>query len=152
MKVIINRGAPGSGKTSGAQALTNGLPHDEFAVCSSDLYPGLYDADGRFHPELLSKSHPACMADCIRAMLAGVPLVIVDNTSTTAVEVAPYVLVAQSFGYEVEIWRYTCGTAAEHLRRNQHGVSHDAIVRMLNNLEQPLPPWWPAEQVIDTSK
>lgn len=152
MKLIINRGIPGSGKSTGTMELVKGLKHDDFAVCSSDAYPGLYDEDGKFHPELLSKSHPACMAHCIRAMLAEVPLVIIDNTNVSAVEIAPYMLVAQSFGYEVEIRRYDAGSIDEAHERNTHKVPLDTCIRMNKAMQEPLPPWWPKETVIHTHK
>jgi tRNA uridine 5-carbamoylmethylation protein Kti12 len=155
MKLIINRGAPGSGKSTGAKKLIDAVNTSDIVdgvICSADSYPGLYDKDGGFHPELLSKAHGECMAKAIRATMIDTPLVIIDNTSTTAVEVSPYVLLSQAHGYELQIHRYTCGSALEHFRRNIHKVPLATIERMLNNLDQPLMPWWPAEMIIDTSK
>lgn len=152
MKLIINRGVPGSGKSTGTRAMVDGLvnPYD-YQICSSDSYPGLYDEEGKFHPELLSKSHPACMSDCIDAMQSGVKLVIIDNTNVDAVSIAPYILVAQSQGYEVEIHQYEpAGGITEAFKRNTHKVPLETVIRMADAMKVPLPPYWPKPIVIWT--
>ena len=151
MKVVINRGIPGSGKSTGTKKLMDAEKPGMVKVVSSDLYPGLYDADGTFHPELLSKSHPACMREFIHACEMRIPFVIVDNTNTMPHEVAPYLLVAQSFGADVEIIRYDAGSVDVAFERNSHGVPLDVCIRMFNQMkDNPLPRFWPRERIVYT--
>jgi predicted kinase len=151
-KVIINRGIPGSGKSTGADEAQYAVPEKDCKIVSSDLYPGLYDENGGFHPELLSKSHPWCMGEFIHALMEGKSLVIVDNTNTQAHEISPYVLVAQYFAYEIEIWRYDAGSIDEAFERNTHKVPLEVCTRMHNQLVQPLPYHFPKERIIYTGQ
>lgn len=152
MKAIIHIGLPGSGKTTSIRRIfgdynwiEDGVIHyipNRVAVVSSDNYPGLYDKDKDFHPELLAKSHPACFREFIAAMLQGFPVVIVDNTNTSAIELAPYILGAQAHGYAVELREFVVSIETAE-RRNTHKVPRASLEAMAKRLAEPRPPWWP---------
>jgi len=147
MKMTIMRGIPGSGKTRQALAWTMG---SETVLVLADNHPGLYtlSEDGKlaFHFELLGDAHAGCFRQAVEAIVAG-RSVVVDNTNTTATEVAPYLALGNAFGAEVEIVRIDC-PAEVGARRNNHGVPLKACEAMAKRLAEPLPPFFPKEIVL----
>ena len=154
MKVIINRGIPGSGKSTGAAALAAAFLRDaespgwsgQAGICCADNAPGRYDPDGTYHPEV--PAHAWCFKEFMELLLRGCGLIIVDNTNVSAVEMAPYVLAAQAYGAEVEIHQYDAGSIDVAHQRNTHKVPLEICVRMFNTMQQPLPSWWPKPKVV----
>ena len=146
-KVTILRGIPGSGKSTWAR---KNRPY--VYVCSADQYfhgPGENPHEYRFCPKQLPEAHAECLRSFVNLTRTGTDLV-VDNTNTTAVEMAPYVAWAQACGYEVEIIHLHCSveTAAA---RNVHGVPQKSCRSMQDRIQgQSLPKHWPTEQVIVT--
>ena len=68
--------------------------------------------------------------------------IVVDNTNTTAVELAPYVRLCEAFGvkYEIVFIRVPFGRAC---KRNVHAVPEATIWNMFQNLlSERLPAWW----------
>src|ERR1700722_5917252 len=116
--VIVLSGISGSGKSTYAGE------GEGIAVVSADRF---FMSDGvySFDPKKLSEAHAACMAEFIKACAALTPTVVVDNTATTALEIAPYMLVASSFGYSPEVRTFRCANATEVsacAARNRHNV------------------------------
>lgn len=99
MLVKILSGISGSGKSTYARR------HRGVIVSADDYF--VRDGAYRFNPARLSSAHATCFARYLGALDDGHPLVIVDNTNTTAVEIAPYVLAAQAKGYDHEYCRNT---------------------------------------------
>lgn len=145
MKVIILRGLPGSGKSTWVK---NHCPNAY--VCSADHY---FEKDGeyKFNPQSLGAAHGSCMRSFIDALVEQRPLVVVDNTNVTLVEISPYFSVAQAFGYEVEI---VCVDALKKFsvkdlsERNVHGVPHKSIVAMESRWENNFPWHWPKQNFV----
>lgn len=141
--MMILRGVPGAGKSTWA---TRNFP--EAVVCSADHF--FVDATGvyRFNPRLLGEAHGSCARRCIESMQAGAPVIVVDNTATTTMEVSPYVLLAQAFGYEAEVVTFLVDPA-KAAARNTHGVPEVSVHAMDARLRSAeLMPWWP-QQVIE---
>ena len=117
-------GIPGSGKSHEARRLaaTGAL------VVSADNHPGLYDAQGGFHVELLSAAHRACFRQAVEGVQAGL-VVVVDNTNLSAIDAAPYVALGRAFDREVEIVRVECDQAVAFARQT-HGVPEVTHRRM----------------------
>lgn len=139
-QVTILSGPSGSGKST-------------FAVNRSDNYTAIVSADdffvnaeGKyvFDPMKLSEAHGDCFRRFICALISGADHVIVDNTNTTVMEIAPYVLGAQAYGYQhVIVQMNTLLTPQELSMRNRHGVSWQAIEGQMRRLDAlQLPPWW----------
>ena len=146
-KVTILRGIPGSGKSTWAKQNRKFVP-----VCSADDFwygdpenPHEY----RFDFRKLGEAHGACLRKFVHLTSLGSD-VVVDNTNTTAVEMAPYIAWGLAQGYEVEIIRIDCPTHVA-AQRNIHGVPLDSVHRMKLALDHTaLPPFWTKEQVITT--
>lgn len=140
LKIIILRGVSGAGKSTFARQLHG-------TVVSADDYfmrQGRYE----FNPRELPAAHAKCMRDFID-LCQGVEearrnMVIVDNTNTTVMEVAPYVAVGQAYGHDVEI--ITIEADVERAAaRNVHGVPTNAVRQMAQRLvdsANQFPPWW----------
>ncbi len=155
-RVVILSGVSGSGKSTSARKLWNDLePGNYCKVVSADDF-FMVDGEYKFDPTKLSDAHGKCFREYISVLNDGVhtasgfkssyDLVVVDNTNTTAVEIAPYILGAQAYGWEVEILTVMCETEADIkacAARNAHGVSFEGVLRQHTNLKmRQLMPWW----------
>ncbi len=123
---------------------------DKRATCilaSADTY--FIDSDGKytFDGSKLSEAHGACFKTYIEGLQNQCQFIVVDNTNTTAEEIAPYILGAQAYGYEAEILTIIVKPSTENVaalkERNRHGVSSESIVGQMERLaSRRLPPWW----------
>jgi predicted kinase len=145
MKVVILRGLSGSGKS---YYIRHNLP--DAYVCSADFF-FMREGEYHFNPSFLPHAHAACMGSFIEALREERPLVAVDNTNVTLIEIAPYISVAQAFGYQVEI---VCVDALKKFsvkdlsERNVHGVPYQAICSMESRWENNFPPFWPRQKFV----
>lgn len=146
-EMYLMQGLPGSGKSTVARRIQDRDPIGQAVIVSADTFPGLYTFDpaGKvvgFNPTLLGKAHGACLRNAIQAIQDGASTVIVDNTNLTALELAPYVAVAQAFGLAPIILRVECD-ADQAFARNTHGVPEAAHKRMRETLREyrPAPHW-----------
>lgn len=153
--VVLLSGIPGSGKSRHARALLEraaeydaaGRSYANVVVVSADNYfldeAGIY----RFDVAKLGEAHGACMRAFLKAVGSEVRTVVVDNTNTTTLELAPYYAVARALGYEVEIVTVLCDPAVA-AARNTHGVSLAGCVAMDARLRaREIPPYWEATLV-----
>lgn len=150
IKVIILAGPSGAGKSTYEQLVRDTNQHVPVVTCSADKH--FVGADGvyRFDPRQLPAAHAKCLRDFTHAVTGGVGqngVVVVDNTNTTAIELAPYLALANAYEADVEVHVFGLDTPTEELaRRNTHGVPQGTCARMQDNLRATLkawPPWWP---------
>jgi len=148
-------GIPGSGKSTYVNYLTRQDPDLKFSICSADHYfqknsQGKYDteAEYKFDPSQLSKAHGECLRKFMEEIVSNATascrsdVVIVDNTSTTSLELAPYVSIAMAYNIPTEIITVKCDPhlAAE---RNLHGVSYSTCMAMDANIKnRSVPGYW----------
>lgn len=142
--VIILRGIPGSGKSTWTKA---NAPEGA-VVCSADHF---FEKEGeyKFDPRQLPAAHGSCLMKFVGAVADPRNTVVVDNTSTTAVEVAPYASLALAYGHELRVVTLKVDPEVAH-ERNVHGVPLEGIRAMARRLEEStgqLPPWWPEEVI-----
>jgi predicted kinase len=139
--VIIVSGIPGSGKSTFVRGY---CPNGE--VFTADAFPGLY-VDGELQPALIGPAHQWCLRNFTQRLVSGAPLLVVDNTNTTAVEIAPYAALAQAYGAELEILTIECDVETG-LTRNTHGAPREVVETLAKQLaERELPPWWPERRI-----
>lgn len=137
--VEILVGPSGSGKSTWAANQTAAT------VVSADHF---FEMRGgyRFDPAKLGEAHAQCMLRFVEAMVRGVgrsdEMVIVDNTNTTPIEVAPYYAVAKAFRCRVVIRRFN----GDH--ENRHGVPPNAVEAQRARIRRfEIPPFWDVVQV-----
>jgi predicted kinase len=171
VKVTILRGVSGSGKSTWAKA------HDttQTTVVSADQYfmrywplhnpnanyAELVHGDDppevleyRFDPAKQGEAHAQCLRRFIDELLVSsdhlrLQHLIVDNTNTTLVEIAPYIAVARAYGAEVRVLEFRV-LPADAARRNVHGVPWEVIEKQSHNLytsSLQWPAYWPTIEV-----
>jgi predicted kinase len=149
-KVTILSGVSGSGKsTLATQFWRDGLGA---VVVSADNGMVVYEPEAReyvyrFDAALLPQAHAYCLRSFDDFLRTGVRHLVVDNTNTTALEIAPYYALARAYGVEVGLT--IIEAKPEHLeqcaQRNIHGVSVATIEMQharLRRLVPSLPSYW----------
>ena len=146
MKVIILSGIPGAGKSTFTKTLSRQI------VVSADHFflnnKGEYNFDFR----KLSEAHGSCLKQFTNLIVSGelddFDYLVVDNTNTSVLEIAPYVALANAYGLECELVTIECDPEIA-ANRNVHGVPLDACKRMANNMKaRTLPPFWTVKQTV----
>lgn len=131
MIVYINRGLPGSGKSTRALRIAGEHDCDVLIVSADDYFVvnGVY----RFDMSNIGAAHMECQQKFREGVREKAPVIIVDNTNTTIREMRPYVEYAHIRGYEVVLlepdtaWAWDIDAC---LARNVHGVPREALERM----------------------
>lgn len=127
-KLVIIRGIPGSGKTTMAKEICDGIikhPHFE----ADDFFTHSYLDEYNFSPELVKYAHQYCQLNTMKAMYEQHPKIVVSNTFTQIWELEPYLDMAKQFGYEVDI--YVCDGEYP----NVHGVPQEKVEEMKRRFE-----------------
>jgi len=162
MRLIVLRGIPGSGKST---FVKKELPKADLVASADDGMMEGTPPKYVFNPAKLPAAHGACLLAVIAALqegaaqremarISGIPLsemlIVVDNTSTSVAEIAPYVAVGQAFGAEVVIMTLRIDPAIAG-PRNVHGVPQAGVDRMAAALDEGtkgIMPWWDHELLI----
>jgi predicted kinase len=138
-KAVILVGVSGSGKSTFASR-----EYPSAVTVSADHY-FMVDGEYRFDVSKLGEAHGACLRAFVEAAISGVGRIVVDNTNTTLVELAPYISLAKAYGYGVEVVRVRCPVSVA-AARNTHGVPEGAIramdARITAMMDAGLPPFW----------
>lgn len=144
MSVIILSGVSGSGKSHYAQSLN---PHKTLSADDYFMRGGEY----KFDASKLSSAHAKCFRDFIECVSSydDDKLIVVDNTNTTEVEIAPYYLGAEAYGHSVviHIMTFLSGLTERTLnvleKRNLHKVPRHVIRKQDTRMSRFFfPPWW----------
>lgn len=148
-RIYLLRGLPGSGKSTwwkrpGTLADFGGHPMEEtdIAVCSADTY---HMINGEYHydPKNAGKAHGQCLLQYVRCLQTHPGTIVVDNTNTTLLELAPYVRLAEAYEVPCEIVYLMCSLETA-VRRNTHAVPVNTLLKMQANLlTEIVPAHWP---------
>jgi NEDD4-binding protein 2 len=123
--LFIMRGLPGSGKSTLAKSLGG-------VVFSTDDF-FMVDGEYQFDFEKLGLNHALNRKRTEEAMRNRIPVIVVDNTNTTAREIKPYVQLADEYGYRVELkmpetpWMWDLAILVE---KNTHKVPMESLQAM----------------------
>ncbi|XP_037932505.1 uncharacterized protein LOC119667287, partial [Teleopsis dalmanni] len=143
--MVLMRGAPGSGKSTIANAiversvpLEGNYKLEDFVFSTDDFF---YDNIGQYKwvPNRLEDAHVFNQKRVEQKAALGWSPIIVDNTNIKLWEMLPYVQTAVRHGYILEIiesrtpWSNSAGKLA---MRNVHGVPRDTIQSMLLKYEK----------------
>jgi hypothetical protein len=128
-RAVILRGLPGSGKSTLAALLGADPEH----VHSTDFY-FMVDGEYRFDATKLGHNHELNFKAFLQDVIAGIPLVVVDNTNTRLWEFERYRQAAIQAGYEVTEVTVGRPKSAEHQEqcfvRCEHDVRLEQIQKM----------------------
>lgn len=155
MLVTIMRGVPGSGKTWWHEHKYRENDRGRIVVCSAnDHFTDPKTKEYHFRAEELHKAHGYCLQKFVQELVDAQTAahVIVDNTNIHAVEMAPYIALAEAYRVPYEIVRVQPrGMDAVALaRRCVHDVPAEKVGRMLYNMKNNgLPRFWNRETVIE---
>ncbi|KAL1282451.1 hypothetical protein QQF64_001254 [Cirrhinus molitorella] len=134
--LVLLRGAPGSGKTTLANAMLAQNPGG--VVLSTDDY---FTQNGQyyFEPNLLGEAHEWNHQRAKEAFERGQTPIIIDNTNMQCWEMKPYVAMAQKHRYKVlfrepDTWWKTKPRELE--RRTRHQVTKEKIRRILERYDR----------------
>jgi predicted kinase len=95
-----------------------------------------------FNHNLLGKAHAQCFRNFISFLLENTPLIIVNNTNTSVIEIAPYVAAANAFEATIELITLIKDPAI-CAARNVHNVPLSTINRMEQSIKnRTLPKHW----------
>jgi len=149
--VVVMRGLPGSGKS---HFIRTTIPYS-VAVSADDFF--VTDGKYQFDITKLNLAHKACLRNfdkLLNKQLLGTNTLVVDNTGTTVVEIAPYVQLALAHGHSVIIATILERPETAHAQ-NTHGVPLVAIQAMHKRMQpfyDELPPWWNTEELVLAEK
>ncbi len=162
-RCVILRGIPGSGKSSMADFLASAFvssylfdnkidqtnrnwkeDHTKYfgyneiklvSIHSTDEYfvneKGVY----KWEQSKIVSNHAKNYQSFRNSVESEIPLVIVDNTNTTAKEFTKYKNLAESYGYWVSFIVMPHPTIDEAVKRNKHHVPSDSIKKMVQRFE-----------------
>jgi tRNA uridine 5-carbamoylmethylation protein Kti12 len=148
--VILMRGLPGSGKSTAAKRIARLLTQGRvglYEIVSNDTYQERWPETVRhgpvydFQEEFAPLAHAACFRQYLRALDDSTPLIIVDNTNTFPILVAPYMLAAAAYQRQATICEVPCDVETAKAR-NIHNVPAATIERMHKGMESGLPGHW----------
>lgn len=138
------RGLPGAGKSTYLRSVP-----DAHTVSADDYF--IKNGEYVFDPTKLGEAYATCFRRFMQAIQLEMPVIAVDNTNVSVMEMSPYYLAAKAFGYEVDVVEvYPTVTSQEEVgmpvstvlaHRNTHGVPEGAIERMMDRWEV-LPRFW----------
>jgi predicted kinase len=139
--VWIMQGVSGAGKSTFVSPLAYVVSADHYFMRGFEYH---------FDASRLGEAHAECLKNFVEAVDSRLNFIVVDNTNTTPVEVAPYYALALAYGYDVVIKHIPCEDLKLAAERNRHGVPLKTIeqqAKRIENFAKHMPPYWNRETV-----
>lgn len=140
-KVIILIGPSGSGKSTRAEEIKKKINSagDSCYIVSADNYfigHSPLTPEYKFVVEKLPFAHDWCKCEFVKALRAGVNVVVVDNTNSTRSQRFFYEIMSKEFGFTVEYEEMKEKDLQTLLSRNIHGTPEKIIQTQLDNISK----------------
>ena len=131
--VIINRGVPGSGKSSFISKMKELAIGKSIEVHSTD---DLCMVDGKycFDFKLAGERHRKNLKNFTESLKEGIEIVFCDNTNIKARDYNKYVSAAKQYDYNYVAIVFYPDSIEKHLERNTHGLPEETLINMKDNL------------------
>lgn len=130
-QLYLIRGVSGSGKTSLAKSMEQGMRYSR-AIAADDYF--MVEGKYLFDANKLHNAHMWCQDQVEGLMICDMSHIIVHNTFTTEKEMEPYFNLAKTHGYQV----VTLVVENRHGSKSVHDVPNEVIdrqrARLKNNL------------------
>lgn len=149
MHVIILRGCSGTGKSTWTR--NEAQSYGRVQVYSADHFFEDGKGNYNFDASKLGLAHGLCLKNFANTLMLEDILeddskttMVIDNTNTTAVEVAPYAQLALAYKRPLKIVTLLCDPEIAHAR-NTHGVPLKTVQDQYRRLKQSagkMPKWW----------
>lgn len=148
-EVIVLSGPSGAGKSVTARRLVAESQVPAVIVSADDLFRTGPDGAYVFEPELLGEAHDECFRSFLRHLvtLPDAGLIIVDNTNTTAADMAPYMRAASAFGWSARVLRIVIDPKVAAARNGGRAPAKVVEGQARNMDYQNLPAYWNVETV-----
>ena len=133
--VIINRGVPGSGKSTLTSNLVERSIFYNYSIkvhSTDDLC--MVDGKYQFDFKLAGERHKQNFINFCESINNNTNIVISDNTNTKTRDYSHYVTYAEEYDYTVIEVLFTPDSVENHMKRNTHNVPEATIQAMINNL------------------
>jgi len=125
-KLILVRGIPGSGKSTIGRQIADA--DQSYVHYEADMFFMQKDGTYAWRADQIKEAHAWCQANVKQAMQDEMN-VVVTNTFTRLWEMDAYILMAEQYGYEVEI------QVATGNYQNIHQVPEEQVRRMQERFE-----------------
>ena len=135
--LYVMQGVPGSGKSTVARMIeeyerAHGSREDELLPVVVTVSTDDHRLDGHgayvFDAADNVRFHKMTQRDCARHMINGVPAIIVDNTNIQEWQAHPYLVLADIYGYAVQVVSVDCGLArAIDRQKEREGLGDRAV-------------------------
>jgi dephospho-CoA kinase len=149
-QVIIMQGVSGSGKSTLARKLKAAMGRFDLGRCEIVSADDSFFSSGtyRYDPSKIGEAHDECFRSFLKHLVnEDMRLIIVDNTNTLAVDIAPYMRAASAFGWLCRVVCVACDVKTAAGRND--GRAPNAVVEMQErNLEHArYPAYWMVQTV-----
>jgi tRNA uridine 5-carbamoylmethylation protein Kti12 len=132
---IINRGVPGSGKSTFVEALRTVAESQGLTISvhsTDDKF--IVDGEYKWDMYLIKKYHRENLNDFIESLENTVNIVVCDNTNIRQRDFDKYLLAGKSAGYHVAAVCFYPDEIEKHISRNTHDVPEETIMSMRKRL------------------
>lgn len=141
-RALFLSGISGAGKSFLSKALRFGMSDEHVVSISTDDFWTDRDLNYNFDPTRLPEAHRWNFTRYLDLLPNEWKLIVVDNTNTSAVEIAPYYAAAEVHGYQPLVLRLHV-PLMDAMKRSTHEVPLESLAGQWSRFKaRDIPPWW----------